>query len=895
MLRFIFIFALVLMACSAASGAKRSAEPQPGVARELARYRAAHYSNVRYSLSVDIQPGASLLKGTEEIRVTLDEALAELVLDWRVAAAKEGQAQARVFELEVNGRAAVDARMVNDHIVIPGAHLKKGENVVRLKFESPIATSGSAVTRYLDREDKSEYIYTLFVPSDASTAFPCFDQPDLKARFQLNLSTLTSWKVISNGTVESVTRSGTNSLWRFRETEPISTYLFAFATGPFVEFSDDTPSTVPLRLFVRRSKEEKARRELAELFRLNRECVAYLARYFDFKFPFPKYDLVIVPEFAYGGMEHAGATFLREERILFPSDPTAADLLARAEVMFHEAAHQWFGDLVTMRWFDDLWLKEGFATFMAYKAIEAIRNIAPQDYNAWKVFYQRTKPGAYATDATKGTTPIWQEISNLSAAKSAYGNIVYLKAPSMLRQAEFFLGEDEFQKAVRLLLREHAYSNAEWANLVQAFERTSGRKLDAWAAAWVKRRGMPDVRVNWSANQHGRINSLSLKQENILREGGTWPMRVQLLLAHSSGQPESLTVTLDGAAETLVKEAIGRRRPAYVFANYEDYGYGRFLLDEKSKRAVLQSLGAVRDDFLRALLWGSLWESVREVELAPSDYIELAVKLVAAERDEVTVQSILNRVTTAFNRYLSAAQMRAIAPRLEEVLAERMQHAETAGLRITYFRAFLSNAMTLEARTKLKDILRGRLQIPGMTLRSRDRFDIITALLVRDDADAPALLAAQSAADQTDDGRRYAYGAGAARADAATKKRYFDAYLNDKQLAENWIEASFNSFNTIHQSELTLPYLERALAELPVFKRTRKIFFVNGWLAAFIGGQCNQRALDTVRAFLQQEQQLDRDLRLKVMEVTDNLERCVRIREKYSPRVQKTGISRRKK
>jgi aminopeptidase N len=351
MLRFIFIFALVFVACSAASGAERGAEPQPGVARELARYRAAHYSNVRYFLSVDIQPGAPLLKGTEEIRVTLDEALAELVLDWRVAAAKEGQAQARVFELEVNGRAASDARTVNDHIVIPGAYLKKGENVVHLKFESPIATSGSAVTRYLDREDKSEYIYTLFVPSDASTAFPCFDQPDLKARFQLSLSTLTSWKVISNGTVESVTRSGTNSLWRFRETEPISTYLFAFATGPFVEFSDDTSSTVPLRLFVRRSKEEKARRELAELFRLNRECVAYLARYFDFKFPFPKYDLVIIPEFAYGGMEHAGATFLREERILFPSDPTAADLLARAEVMFHEAAHQWFGDLVTMRWF----------------------------------------------------------------------------------------------------------------------------------------------------------------------------------------------------------------------------------------------------------------------------------------------------------------------------------------------------------------------------------------------------------------------------------------------------------------------------------------------------------------------------------------------------------------
>jgi aminopeptidase N len=902
-----FICVLLSMALSATNARARGVDPQPGVARSLARFRASHYGNVRYALAVELKPGASLLTGTEEIRLTLDEALEELVLDWRVAAPKQGQAQARVEEIEVNGRALKEAREVNDHILIPGAYLKKGENVLRLKFASPIAQSGSPLTRYLDREDKSEYIYTLFVPSDASMAFPCFDQPDLKARFKLELTAPESWKVISNTNAEGLEATGEagTARWSFGETKPISTYLFAFAAGPFAEFREGSAEPIkddktietagatdtqtkrdepPLRIFVRQSKAERARRELTELFRLNRECVKYLADYFDFEFPFPKYDLVVVPEFAYGGMEHAGATFLREERILFPTDPTAGDLLLRAEVMFHEAAHQWFGDLVTMRWFDDLWLKEGFATFMAYKAIEAVKGIAPQDYNAWKVFYQRTKPGAYATDATQGTTPIWQEINNLSAAKSAYGNIVYLKAPSMLRQAEFFLGAEHFQQAVRLLLKEHAYGNAEWADLVRAFERASGRKLDEWAAAWVRRRGMPDVRAEWSVNRAGRINQLKLRQQNILGEGGTWPMRVEVLLAHDNAPPEALTVTLEGAAETIVTAARGRRAPSYVFANNEDYGYGRFLLDEKSKRAVLRQLGAAPDDFLRALLWGSLWDSVREAELAPADYIELAIKLVAAERDEVTTQSILSRVSTAFNRYLSPAQMRELAPRLERALAERMLNAGTQGLRITYFRAFLSNAMTDDARSTLKKILGGELQIPGMTLRSRDRFDIITSLLARGDRDAPALLTAQSSADQTDDGRRYAYAAGAARSDAGVKQRYFDAYLNDKQLAESWIESSVNPFNTIHQSALTVGYLERALAELPNLKRTRKIFFVNGWLSAFIGGQCNAQALSTVRAFLAREPQLDRDLRLKVMEVTDNLERCVRIRNKYTQR-----------
>ncbi|MDQ3818757.1 MAG: M1 family aminopeptidase, partial [Acidobacteriota bacterium] len=560
-LRLIFTTLLLTIACAVVYGqGNSSTDPQQGVPRDLARFRAAHYSNVRYHLTVDVAAGAELMKGSEEIRVTLDGSLDQLVLDWRKAAAKDNQPQARAWDIEVNGREVKDAREVNDHILIPGAYLAKGENVIKLKFESPVLTSGSAVTRYLDREDKSEYIYTLFVPSDASTAFPCFDQPDLKARFQLNVFTLTAWTVISNTSADTVTRNGTNSFWHFPETEPISTYLFAFAAGPFAEFKDET-SQIPMRLFVRKSKVEKARKELSEVFRIHRECLAFLADYFNFKYPFPKYDIVLVPEFAYGGMEHAGSTFLREDGVLFPVDPTAVNFAARAELICHEASHQWFGDLVTMRWFDDLWLKEGFATFMAYKAIE---KVMPQ-YNAWKIFYQRTKPGAYSTDVTKGTTPIFQEIPNLSAAKSAYGNIVYLKAPSMLRQAEFFLGADKFQEAIRAFVKEHAFGNAEWSDLVRAFERSSGRKLDEWAAAWVRRRGLADVRVDWSLDRDraGRINRLVLKQTNVLNEGGTWPMRLKLLLAHESSQPETLTVTISGA-ETEVKEAIGKPRPDFI-------------------------------------------------------------------------------------------------------------------------------------------------------------------------------------------------------------------------------------------------------------------------------------------------------------------------------------------
>ncbi|MGI8655848.1 MAG: M1 family metallopeptidase [Pyrinomonadaceae bacterium] len=862
-------------------------DPAAGVPRELARERAQQLGNIRYALSVEISPGAAMLKGTEEIRVTLrddGDVPALLALDWRVAAPKENEARARVWNIKANGRGIADAREANDHLLIPGKYLVKGENRISLNFESPISTSGSAVTRYLDREDKSEYIYTLFVPSDASTVFPCFDQPDLKARFTLNVTAPARWKVITNTLAEEdgilvVNKPGQERYVYipFEQTQPISTYLFAFAAGDFAVFRD-TVSLTYTRLFVRRSKEAQARKELAEVFRLHREGLKFLAEYFDYPFPFPKYDVVIVPEFAYGGMEYAGCTFLREESILFPSDPTANDLLARAEVIFHEAAHQWFGDLVTMRWFDDLWLKEGFATFMAYKAMERIM----PERNAWKAFYQRTKPAAYLTDVTKGTTPIFQEIPNLSAAKSAYGNIVYRKAPSMLRQAEFFLEPDKFQKAVRMFLKEHAYANAEWADLVSDFERASGKKLDVWAAAWVKRRGMADVRVSWSANaKTNRIERFTLRQTDVLNEGGAWPMRVKVLLAYDDAPPVILTVAMNGERETIVREAINRQRPAYVFANYEDYGYGRFLLDDASRPYVLNNLGNVHDEFLRALLWGSLWDSVREAELAPSAYINLAIKLVAQEQDEVTVQSILGRASTAFNRYLSDKQMRDVAAPLEKMIAERMMNAATPGLRITYFRAFQSIATTDGARGELKRILIGEEKIPGMTLRTRDRFDLVTTLLSRDDPDAPALLDKLKETETTDDARRYAFAAAAARDDSGVKQKYFDSYVHDAKLAESWIEASLNPFNTTRQSDLTLPYLEPALRQLPVLKRTRKIFFVNGWLAAFIGGQRDKSALDVVRKFLQ-EQTLDRDLRLKVLENVDGLERTVKIRDRYA-------------
>jgi aminopeptidase N len=841
-------------------------EPAPGISRVLAQWRSGKYADVRYTLQLELAPALDRVRGSVRMQWRVTGMPADLVLDWRPASVP-GLESARLGQVRVNG-APVDAQVVNDHVIVPASLLHTGENELQAELESPVHVAGTAVTRYRDREDGSDYVYTLLVPADASSLFPCIDQPDLKARFVLDLSVPAGWTAVSNAPAVHTQAAADGMRFVFAPTEPISTYLFAFAAGPFVELSDDAGG---VRLFVRRSREPQARAAAAEVLRLNRAAMRYFADYFAQPFPFAKYDLVLLPEFAYGGMEHAGAMFLREDAVLFPFQPASTDLVRRAQLIFHETAHQWFGDLVTMRWFDDLWLKEGFANLMAYKAAQALL----PDIDARNAL-RALKVSAYRTDVTPGTTPIWQELHNLSAAKSAYGNIVYSKAPGVLHQAEFFLGEPVFQQAVRDFLVRHRYASASWHDLVTALERASGRDLQAWSKVWVERAGVPEVRVTQERGADGAPAALWLTQHDSQGAGGIWPQRLKLLLVYADGSRAVQEILLEHA-ETRVALPAGRPAPSLVFANFEDRGYGVFLLDTHT-RAVLQAeLGRIDDAFLRALLWDAMWEAVRRGELSPSAWLELALRELPAERDDITVTGLLSNLLTALRWYLHDDQRDGLQSRVEAMLETQMHGAATLSQRIAYFRTYVAAARSPQARAALKRLLAGTAQLPGLTLRSAERYRVLGALTAAGDADAPALLAAETAADTTDDGRRFAYAARAARADPAQKAAYFEAYLHDPALPERWIEESLAAFNQVEQEMLTLAYLEPALLALPRLKRERRIFFVNGWLAAFIGGQRSAAAVDVVERFLQRED-LDIDLRRKVLEAADGLRRTVRIR-----------------
>jgi len=481
---------------------------------------------------------------------------------------------------------------------------------------------------------------------------------------------------------------------------------------------------------------------------------------------------------------------------------------------------------------------------------------------------------------------------------------------------------------------------------LEKFTRWSVEK--EWADFWVNKPGVAVYRItpkifedknpDWQMTfaplgGHTVMNELFSQQTNSEEENYNWVQDVKILKVFDNGLRKEETrqigyrkyAALPDQERKLIEDLKKNEREQfslsqlatkendsgkkttplnilYVFPNYRDYGYGIFLLDSKSRDYVLKNIGAEKDDFLRSMMWGALWDSVREAELNPKDYVELAIKNIAVEEDESTINAILSRVGTAMNYYLpspaglqisdskSQANPKSqiqnprsndLAARLETVLAERIGNAKTPGQRITFYRAYLSLASSAQAQKNLRDILAGKSKLAVFQLRTKDKFDIVTRLLILGDRDAPQLLAALEKTETSDDAKRYAYAARAGIGSAETKAKYFRDFMTNREISESWIEAALGAFNSARHAELTLQYLETALAELPNLKRNRKIFFVNGWLGAFIGGQKSPEALAIVNKFLADNQNLDRDLRLKILENVDGLERAVKIRGKF--------------
>lgn len=842
----------------------------PGVSVELAQHRARTIRETRYTLALDVTE-REVARGQVTIRFVRGDS-GDVVLDFRGTA---------VHEIRANGSTVDPAAWNRAHIVIPRRLLVGGENAIDVVFDAPIAAAGASIIRTKDATDGREYLYTLLVPSDANLLFPCFDQPDLKARVAFMLTTPGEWHGLANGELvsrDSVGGATSRITHRFAETRPISTYLVAFAAGPWSIATRQAPlrsggAAATVALYARASRAKEA--EVDSILTANTRALAWLGDYFGVPYPFDKFASLLAPAFPFGGMEHPGAIFYNEESFIYRERPTLTQLLGRQATIYHEVAHQWFGDYTTMRWFDDLWLKEGFATFMAAKMQDA----TDPNSNAWKTFYLRNKPVAYATDVTAGTTAVWQSLANLDQAKSNYGPIVYNKAPSVLRQLEYAVGAPAFQRGVQAFLRAHAYGNATWRDLLGAIGGAAGIDLTSWGRQWILRPGMPIVEQRL-VTRGGRIVSLTLIQrpaQPTLSGRGAWPLKTRVVAHYSNAPARAFAVTMTRDT-TVVREAAGLPAPDYVYANDGDFGYALVLTDSASTRWLAENVERVGDDFERAMLFGSLWDLVRETRMAPARYAAIAMRAIPRERDEQTATTLIGRLGTVLSRYVHPPTRDSITPGAERMLlAGASDTTRSYGVRKAQLDALISLARTPTALARL-DAWLDSITALGLPLRPPTRWSIVTRLVAERATSAERRLAAEAKRDSTTEGQRQAFVAAAARPDAENKAQYFRRYFAERDLNEEWVTSSLRAFHEPEQSALTRAYLTAALDSLPFIQKNRRIFFLGSWLSATIGGQSESESLAAIDAWLTAHPTLATDLRQKILQSRDELERVVAIR-----------------
>jgi aminopeptidase N len=505
--------------------------------------------------------------------------------------------------------------------------------------------------------------------------------------------------------------------------------------------------------------------------------------------------------------------------------------------------------------------------------------------NAWKTFYLRNKPVAYDVDATLGTTPVWQELANLDQAKSNYGPIVYNKAPGILKQLEFLVGEQAFRAGVRSFLRRHAYGNATWRDLLDAIGAASGRSLRDWGEQYILRHGVPLIEQRLTV-ANGRITRLELVQrasQPTLSGPGVWPVRLRLLLGDSVGGGQAIPVEIR-AETTVVAAATGLPVPAFVFANAGDHAYARVRLDARSVEWAEQHVGALKDDLTRAMMWAALWDEVRDARLDPDRFVGAVLRELPRERDEQILSVLTGRLLRATDAYLSPSRREARLEAVERVLlAGASDSTRPYGPRKTQLDAYISVASTSDGLGRLTRWLADSVAA-GLALRPPTRWAIVGSLVARGAPAASALLAAESKRDTTPDARRRAFVAGAARPEQATKRDYFRRYFGDTTLNEEWVTSSLRAFNDPRQAELTRPFLEAALDSLPWIQQNRRIFFLGQWLGAVLGGQTDAAALEAVDSFLTRRRTLAPDLRQKILQARDELERTVRLRREFQNR-----------
>jgi aminopeptidase N len=694
-------------------------------------------------------------------------------------------------------------------------------NVVVVEADCRYSNTGEGLHRFVDPVDGEVYLYSQFETADAKRMFACFDQPDLKAAFDVSVIAPQHWQVVSNGAAVSVE----NSVHTFATTPRMSTYLVALIAGPYTRWDDtyvDEHGEIPLGLFCRATLAEFMDAE--RLFTQTKQGFGFYHKHFGVPYAFGKYDQLFVPEFNAGAMENAGAvTFL--EDYVFRSKVTRASYERRAETVLHEMAHMWFGDLVTMRWWDDLWLNESFATF----ASVLCQSEATEYSEAWTTFANAEKSWAYRQDQLPSTHPVAADIPDLAAVEVNFDGITYAKGASVLKQLVAYVGLEQFLAGLRDYFRAHAFDNATFDDLLTALEKASGRDLSDWGRQWLKTTGLNTLRADFDVDDDGRFTRFAVAQSGA--SPGAGETRVHRLAIgvyddDESGRlvrvhREELDVT---GSSTEVPALAGVSRGRLILVNDDDLTYCSLRLDPESLQTALERIADIAEPLPRTLVWSAAWEMTREAELRARDFVSLVSGGVQAETEVGVAQRLLLQAQTALGSYADPEWARSQGwPAFADRLLELARGAQAGSdHQLAFVNALCSSVLSTQHVAVLADLLDhdpANSGLTGLEIDTDLRWRIVTALAAAGhvDADGPEtpFIDAEVEHDPTAAGKRHGAQASAARPQLAVKERAWTQVTEDDTLPNIVGRSIIAGIVAPGQAELLKPFGARYFAAIP--------------------------------------------------------------------------------
>ncbi|MDP5225646.1 MULTISPECIES: aminopeptidase N [Arthrobacter] len=846
--------------------------PGLNLTRAEAEERSALISVDSYAVNLDLTRGERVFGTTTTVRFTATEGASTFI----------DAVTDSVSRITLNGT-ELDPATVSDgiRIQLPGL---AADNELTVVAEAPYMNTGEGLHRFVDPVDGEVYLYTQFEVPDSRRMFAVFEQPDLKATFAFTVTAPAHWDLVSNSpTPAPVARpagedGGARATWTFAPTPRLSSYVTALIAGPYQsvrsELVNSEGRTVPLGVFARKSLMQYLDAE--NIFELTRQGFEFFEGQFGVPYPFEKYDQLFVPEFNAGAMENAGAVTILEGYV-FRGKVPQAQVERRAITVLHELAHMWFGDLVTMRWWNDLWLNESFAEYMSHLA--AVENTSFT--HAWTTFASVEKSWAYRQDQLPSTHPIFAQINDLADVEVNFDGITYAKGASVLRQLVAWVGQEEFMAGVRAYFGKHAWKNTVLNDLLVELEAASGRDLGTWGKLWLETAGVNTVKPELSLAADGTIESFTLLQTAPADHPTLRPHRLAIGL-YAMGEDGRLARTrrfeLDVDGErTEVPELVGVRHEGLILINDDDLAYTKVRLDPSSWAYAQQNLSAFAESLPRTLVWASAWDAARDAEVPAREYLKLVLNNIGAETDSSVILVQLRQLATTLNFYVAPEHReRSIIDAADALLVLAESAAPGSDSQLQFTKAFALHARSQAQLDAVAEILDGTREVPGLAVDQDLRWELLTSLVVGGRA-AQAQIDAELERDNTANGQNAAALASAAIATPEAKADAWRKIVEEGSLSNALQGSAVSGFTRVHDAALLAPYTEKYFEAVPAVVKARTLALAQQILIGLYPAyQTTQATVDRTNAFLDA---LDGDsaaVRRTLLESRDAVERALR-------------------